>query len=378
MILWLNPASGISGDMLLGALLDLGAPVDKVRAAIAATGLPDWELTAQPVQAGGIAATRAVVTVADTAKARAAAELVRHVQRAEPPEVAERAAATIRLIAEVEAGLHGTDPDTVHLHELGGLDTVVDVVGVLAAAHELGVTEVVCAPIGMGAGTVPTAHGVLPAPAPATLELLRGAQLRGIDVPGETVTPTGAALLRALGARYQPLPPVRLDRIGRGAGTKVFPGRPNLLQAVLAAPLGVSEQLLLLETTLDDVTGEVLGQLLAELLAEQAADAWLTPAVMKKGRPGHVLHVLCRPELADRLEQLVLARTGSLGLRRGQVERAALAREFTEVEVGGRRVRIKVGPWGGKPEHEDVVRAAGELGLSVRETAALALAAFLG
>jgi pyridinium-3,5-bisthiocarboxylic acid mononucleotide nickel chelatase len=365
-ILWLNPFSGISGDMLLGALLDLGAPLDDVRAAVARTGLSGWELSAERVTRGGLAATRAVVEVTDTATERRAAELLTHVARAGDG-IAE---AAVRAIAEVEARIHGTDPAQVHLHEIGGLDTVVDTVGVSVALELLDVTEVHCGPLALGSGTVTTRHGVLPVPAPATAELLAaaGAPVYGAG-EGETVTPTGAALLVAAGARFGPLPAMAVRRVGYGAGGRDPADRANALQALLGERAGAVDRLVLLETNVDDVTGEVLGHLVGRLLDAGAADAWLTPIVMKKGRPAHTVHVLAAPERAAECERLVFAETGSLGLRRSAVDRAALPRHTTTVDVDGHPVRLKHGPWGVKPEHDDVVAAATALGLPLREVA---------
>ncbi|MHA6629637.1 nickel pincer cofactor biosynthesis protein LarC [Pseudonocardia sichuanensis] len=370
MIVWLNPFSGISGDMLLGALLDLGAPLDGVRAAVARTGLDGWELTAEPVTRGGLAATRAVVTVTDTATERRAAELLARIERADTGV----AAAAVRAIADVEARIHGADPTEVHLHEIGGLDTVVDTVGVAAALDLLDVTEVVCGPLALGSGTVATRHGVLPVPAPATAALLAaaGAPVVGAG-DGETVTPTGAALLVAAGAKFGPLPAMTLRRVGYGAGGRDPHDRANALQALLGEATGAVERLVLLETNVDDVTGEVLGHLVARLLDAGAADAWLSPIVMKKGRPAHTVHVLVAPERAPACERLVLAETGSLGLRRSPVDRAALPRHTSTVEVEGHSIRLKHGPWGVKPEHDDVAAAAAALGLPLREVTRRAL-----
>ncbi|GAA1290392.1 nickel pincer cofactor biosynthesis protein LarC [Pseudonocardia aurantiaca] len=376
MIVWLNPFSGISGDMLLGALLDLGAPLDGVRTAVTATGLTGWELSAERVTRAGIGATRAVVTVTDTATERHAAELLARVERADTG-VAARA---VRAIAEVEAGIHGVPVGDVHLHEIGGLDTVVDTVGVAAALELLGVTGVHCGPLALGTGTVTTRHGVLPVPAPATAALLAaaGATVTGAGV-GETVTPTGAALLVAAGARFGPVPAMALRGVGYGAGGRDPADRANVLQALLGEPAGQSSSMVssmaLLETNVDDVTGEVLGHLVARLLDAGAADAWLTPIVMKKGRPAHTVHVLAAPELAGECERLLLSETGSLGLRRSTVDRTALPRHTTTVDVGGLTVRVKHGPWGAKPEHDDVAAAAAALGLPLREVARRALSA---
>lgn len=367
MICWLNPVTGLAGDMFLAGLIDAGAPLDAIRAAITATGLTGWELTTERVSAHGLMATRVAVHVTDTATTRHAAELIDLAGRAGP--AAGLAVRALRSIAETEAALHGTDPDSVHLHELGGHDTVVDVVGVAAALHALGVTEVYSAPLPLGTGTVHTAHGVLPSPAPATLALLAGATTTGTDLRGETVTPTAAALIRALPARFDRVPDMRPVGTGYGAGHRPLADRPNVVSVTLAEPVASPSQVVVLETTVDDVTGETLAHTVSRALAAGALDAWLTAVTMKKGRPGHVLTVLAPPALAAELSTLVLAETGSLGLRRSTVDRDVLARRMSTVSVAGHDIRMKLGPHGAKPEHDDVAAVAAALGLPLREVA---------
>jgi pyridinium-3,5-bisthiocarboxylic acid mononucleotide nickel chelatase len=416
-ILWLNPFSGISGDMLLAALLGLGAPLEAVHDAVWSTGLDGWSLTRAEAVRGGLSATMAVVRdTADTdhtdhtdhtgqtdqtdqtdqtghsdhsgqtgqtgqtgqagraAGERTAEELLRIVGRAQPAPVAALATRAVTALVETEAALHGAPPAELHLHELGGVDTVVDTVGVAAALHALDITSVHCGPLAIGSGTVRTRHGVLPLPAPATAALLArvGAPVVSAGAEGETVTPTGAALLVAADTRFGPIPDMVVRAVAYGAGSRDFAGRPNVLQAVLgeaALEGGEVETLVQLETNLDDVTGELLGHLVTRLLAEGAADAWVTPVVMKKGRPAHTVHVLAHPDRAADCERLLLRETGSLGVRRMRVERRALPRRTRTVSVAGRPVRIKYGPWGGKPEYEDVATAAAALGLPLREVA---------
>jgi pyridinium-3,5-bisthiocarboxylic acid mononucleotide nickel chelatase len=372
-IVWFDPVSGVSGDMLLGALLELGAPLDGVREAVASTGLTGWAVNPEPVTRAGLAATHAVVTVADTTR-RAAPELVALVARARPEPVAALAVRAVRAIVDVEAELHRVPPEEVHLHEIGSDDTVVDTVGVAAALHLLGVSAVYSGPLALGSGTVRTRHGELPLPAPATAALLAraGAPVRPAGVAGETVTPTGIALLLAAGVRFGPVPAMTVRRVGYGAGTREVADRSNVLPALLGEHLdggGAAEQLVLLETNVDDVSGEVLGHLLGRLLAAGAADAWISPIVMKKSRPAHTVHVLAEPARAPECERIVLSETGSLGLRRRPVERRALPRRTTTVDVDGHLVRLKHGPWGTKPEHDDLAAAAAALGLPLRVVA---------
>jgi uncharacterized protein (TIGR00299 family) protein len=378
-ILSLNPVSGVSGDMLLGALLDVGAPLEGVREIIASTGLTGWRLDADRRHSGAILSTKAVVHVDDDAPERRAKELLDLVRRAVPAPVAEWAGRAVAAIARVEAGLHGEDVDEVHLHEIGGLDTVVDTVGVAAALHLLGVTAVYSAPVVVGTGSVRTRHGVLPVPAPATAALLResGAVVVGAAIEGETVTPTGAALLGAVDTVFGPVPAMRIARIGYGAGSRTFPDRPNVLQAILGDPVAdvvgdavgeVSTQVVM-ETNVDDVTPEVLAYVLTRALEAGAADAWVTPIVMKKGRPAHTVHVLAPADRAEELAELLFAETATLGVRRTLVEKVALPRHVTTVEVDGHTVRVKYGPWGAKPEHDDLVAAARALGKPLRDIA---------
>ena len=293
MICWLNPVTGLAGDMLLGALLDAGAPLAAVRDAISATGLTGWELTSEPVTSHGLSATRVHVHVQDPATERKAADLITLASCARPQPVADLAVRALTAIAETEARLHAASPAEVHLHELGGHDTLIDIVGTAAALHVLGVNAVHSSPLPLGTGHVRTRHGILPCPAPATLFLLEGAAVTGSDLAGETVTPTAAALLRAAGARYDPPPAMTLARTGYGAGTRQLPDRPNVAVATLgtavtpgtAAAAAGTEAVEVLETNLDDVTGEALGYVITAALAAGALDAWVTPAVMKKSQP---------------------------------------------------------------------------------------------
>ncbi|MCS7477046.1 nickel pincer cofactor biosynthesis protein LarC [Umezawaea endophytica] len=369
----ISPFTGLAGDMLLAALVDAGAPLDAVRAAVSDTGLDGWDLTVARVPTHGLTGSRAVVSVTDGATSRRAGELIDMAGRVRDRVVADTAVAALRAIAEVEGHLHGEDPDLVHLHELGGHDTLVDVVGVAAALRALDVRTVHCEALPIGSGTVRTAHGVLPCPAPATSALLRGARVVGTALAGETVTPTAAALLRAVAADYGPAPEMRMVATGYGVGTRTLPDRPN----VAVVRLGDREtsdvrDLVVLETNLDDVTGEVLGHLISLLLDRGALDGWITPAVMKKGRPAHVLHALTTPETADEVERLMFAESGTLGVRRTTVRRTALPRTTDTVHLHGMPVRRKRGPHHAKAEYEDAAAVARRTGLPLRLVLAMA------
>ena len=377
MILWLNPVAGLSGDMLLGALLDLGAPLAAVQDALAPLQLPGWNVAVEQTSRQGLRASRALVRIDDHVTERRAGALLELVAGAVPNAVAEVAGRAIRALAEAEAAIHGRSVTEVHLHELGGLDTVIDTVGVAAAAHALGVTDVYSAPIAVGTGTIDSAHGLLPVPAPATTALLVGAKVYGAGPRGETVTPTGAAMLRALGCRFEPPPPMTVRATGYGAGSRDPAGFPNILAAILGSAnvsVGLRESLTLLETTLDDVTGELVGAAIDALLEFGALDAWATPGTGKKSRPSLVLSVLARPPDADQLAAVLARYTGTLGIRLAPVERQALPRRIVEVDVGGYPVRVKIGPYRAKPEHDDVLSAARALELPMAAVAARALA----
>jgi uncharacterized protein (TIGR00299 family) protein len=265
------------------------------------------------------------------------------------------------------------DVGSVHFHEVGGHDSIVDVVGTAAALEVLDVDEVVASPVATGLGTIRSAHGLLPNPAPAVVALLEGIPSWGRDVPVELTTPTGAALLAALATSFGPMPAMRIAGQGFGAGSRELEDLPNCTQVVIgsrAAPsVGGGQPVVTLEANLDDVTGEELATVIVELLAHGAHDAWVTPVVMKKGRPGHVLSVLTDPARSDGLRDLLAGLTGSFGVRGTTGERWPSARRMAVVDVDGQPIGVKVGARRVKAEYDDVVRAARATGGTVREIA---------
>jgi uncharacterized protein (TIGR00299 family) protein len=292
--------------------------------------------------------------------------------------VTRRALATFAALAEAEGRLHRRPVDQVHFHEVGGHDAVVDIVGTAAALEVLGIDEVRASPVAVGLGMVRAAHGMLPNPAPAVVALLEGIPTWGRSLPVELTTPTGAALLAALSAGFGPLPVMRVTGQGFGAGTRELEELPNCTQVVTGvrvdrttgdADADAGQPIAVLEANLDDATGEQLAHAVAALLDAGAHDAWLTPVIMKKGRPGSVIHVVCEPARVADLRGVLRHTTGSLGVRMTVAERWPAARSFESVWLDGQPVRIKVGGGRVKAEYEDVARVARRSGQPLREAA---------
>ena len=377
---WFHCFAGIAGDMALGSLVDAGADLAEVRLLLERIPVSGWEVESEEVMRSGVAATQVHVRVADTGVVRTYAHISGLIEEARLPErVRRRAQDTFAAMAEVEGRLHRRPPAQVHFHEVGGLDAVVDVVGTCAALEVLGVDRVCASAIATGTGMVRSAHGVLPNPAPAVLDLLRGAPTYGRDVAVELTTPTGAALLAANATGYGPMPPMTVTATGYGAGSREVEGLPNVTQVVLGDALAddaasspragraPGQPVVLVEVNVDDVTGEVLAHTVAALLDAGAHDAWVTPIVMKKGRPAHTVSALADPALSEQVASVLTAETGSLGVRGQWLERWPSVRSPHEVEVDGVPVRVKVGPGRVKVERDDAARAARRTGTPLRE-----------
>jgi uncharacterized protein (TIGR00299 family) protein len=359
--------------MALASLLDAGADLAQVTAGLEGLGLGGWELETLKVVRGGLSATRVEVVTTGKQVERDWAVIRDIISGATnlPKKVSERAQAVFERMASAEAKLHGVPPEKVHFHELGGADTIVDVVGTALALSSLGIDEVYASPVSVGMGTVSSAHGKLPSPAPATLELLQGGHIVGKPVEAELTTPTGAAIIAAMAVSFGPLPPMKLISTGYGAGALDLPGVANVVQVAVGELVtgGGESELCVIETTLDDVTGEVLALAISALLSAGALDAWAVPTTGKKGRPGHVLHALSPLELSAEIAEVMAKETGTLGVREHLVTRRAFSRKALEVDVGGQMVRVKAGPYRVKAEHDDCARAATALGISAREVA---------
>jgi hypothetical protein len=376
-VAWFHCFAGIAGDMALGSLIDAGADVSEIRSLLDRLDLPGWDLRIEESLRGGVACTRAVVKGDDNV-VRTHGSIAALIETAElPPRVSERALAVFRALAGAESALHRRPIDQVHFHEVGGHDAVVDIVGTAAALEVLGVDDVTASAVATGTGMVRSAHGMLPNPAPATVLLLKGVPTYGREVGVELTTPTGAALLAALCSSFGPLPDMTVTRSGFGGGSGELEELPNCTQVVIGqrsedGAVGRGQEAVLLETNLDDVTGEQLGHALASALDAGALDTWLSAVTMKKGRPGHVLHVLADPSRVGQLRQVIQRATGTMGIRATTVERWPVARAMEHVTVDGMTVRMKVSDGRAKAEFEDVAAVAAETGASLQEVSSRA------
>jgi len=377
-IAYLDCFSGISGDMCLGALVDAGVPLDAMREALATLPLSGYELRAAKVKRAGIAATRVEVVLTDQVHEHRGLREVLDVVCAGKlgARVEERACEVFRNLAAAEARVHDIDPDRVHFHEVGAVDAICDVVGAVVGLDRLGAEEVRFGTVYVGGGTVRAAHGILPVPAPATAELLKGVPTAGGPVPFELTTPTGAALLKTLGAPSPQWPAMRIERLGYGAGARDTPELPNVLRvAVGECGTGAqteSDVVWCLEVNLDDMTGEEIGFCTERLLQDGALDVFATPIQMKKGRPAVKLSVLCQPEGLGRMEEALWRHTTTLGMRRALLQRSKLRRRTETVQTPWGEVRVKLAFLGKElvrcePEYEDCRAIAEREGLPLRE-----------
>ena len=382
---WFDASAGASGDMLLGALVGAGADLAVVQAAVDSLGVEPVRLSAAAVTRGGLAATKVDVAAPPTDVRRtwpAIRELLSAAALPEP--VRDPALDVFERLARAEAAAHGTSPDEVHFHEIGALDSLADIVGTCAALHHLGITDVHASAVALGSGTVETEHGTLPVPPPAVLAVLAEADapVTGGNISGEACTPTGAALLASVVSRWGDLPPMRVRATGTGAGGRDPIGRSNVLRVVVGEPAAEEQaaEVLLLEANVDDLDPRLWPGVLAALLAAGASDAWLTPILMKKGRPAHTLSVLTNTETAEDVRRVMFRESSTIGLREHPVTKHALDREVRTVEVEGVPIRVKLARLGGdvvntSPEYDDVAAAAEKLGRPVKSVLAAAIAA---
>jgi uncharacterized protein (TIGR00299 family) protein len=374
---WFNCSAGVAGDMVLASLVDAGADPLRIAEIMSGLALHDYALTFEATQRAGVSSTRAIVVEHghdDSHHHRSWRDIRTMLEESDlPARVRSRSLAVFEVLADVEGKIHGVAAEEVEFHEVGAVDSIVDVVGVCAALEVLDVEQIVCGSIGTGHGTIRTQHGELPNPSPAVVGLaaMRNVGLTGVNDHRELATPTGVAVMVALADTFGPIPTMNVSSRGFGAGSADVDGRANVVQVLVGESSNVSaysgEAVRLLEANVDDVTGEVLAHTISALLSAGAHDAWATPIVMKKGRPAHTVHALCDPALSARIVQVMVAETGTLGVRGTILERWPQARSERVVMVDGLEIRVKVTAGRVKVEHDDAVQVAAALGLPLRE-----------
>ena len=364
---WFHPFAGIAGDMAFGALVDAGADWAQIERLLDRLPVGGWAVELQAAERGDIGATKVEVTTKGRQIVRTHAHIVGIIEEARLPDrVRDRALAVFAALARAEGRIHRRPETTIHFHEVGGIDAIVDIVGTCAALEVLEIDSVASGPVAVGMGMIRSGHGLLPNPAPAVAELLKGAPMYGRDLALELTTPTGAALLAALVAPdgWGPLPAMTVASTGFGAGTRDLDDLPNVTQVVIGTGIAAEgtgapgQPTALIEANLDDATGETLAWAVTALLEAGARDAWITPVVAKKGRPAHVISALADLALADQVAACLASETGTIGLRVTTVERRPAPRRIETVDVEGMPVRVKVSPNRAKVEHDDAARVA--------------------
>jgi hypothetical protein len=371
--------SGISGDMTVGALLDAGADFPALQEALGSLRT-EATFRLEKTKRKGIAASKFYVDAVETKKHRHLSHIVKMIEESGLSQrVKENSLAVFRKLGESEAKVHNMPLEKVHFHEVGAVDSICDIVGACFCLDNLGVETVRSGAINVGSGTVKTEHGILPVPTPATADLLLGKPIYSRGPELELTTPTGAAIVSALGSGFGPLPAVAIRSTGYGAGDKDFPDHANVLRVLIADEQSASESLTIsvIETNIDDTTPEVLGYAMERLFAAGALDVTLSSIFMKKNRPGTQLTVICRPEDQEELAQVVLAETSTLGLRIFRAERRIQARQSVEVQTAHGAVRVKTSGDGFAPEYEDCRRLAEASGVPLKQILAEASFAFL-
>jgi uncharacterized protein (TIGR00299 family) protein len=401
-VAYFDCASGASGDMLLGALVDLGLPLDALRAELAKVPLGGYRLEARRVDRSGLQATKVDVVIEKgqghnrhhhndhghgdhSHDHRGLVEILELLSKsALAPDIRDRAASLFRRLAEAEAAVHGSRPEEVRFHEVGAVDSIVDIVGGVVGLAWLRADRFVASPLNVGTGTVTMSHGTFPVPPPATARLVKGVPVYGAG-DGELLTPTGALLVTGHATAYGPLPMLRIEGIGYGAGSRETPGRPNALRLIVGDEAAATDNtsVVVLEAEVDDMSPQLLGPLIDRLLAAGALDAYYTGVQMKKGRPGVLITVLAEPAKREAAEELLFRETTTLGVRRQTWERTVLEREIVPVETAYGPIGVKVGRRGSvvynaQPEFADCERAAGAHGVPVKEVWGAALAAYRG
>ena len=372
---------GISGDMILGALVDAGLPLSELSTGLQGLPIKGFSLKAKKVRRSTIAATKVDVIIQGTPKApRTLEEMTLMIKKAAiPPAVATQSLEVLSRMAYAEACAHGVTPKQVVFHEIGAVDTIVDVVGGLLGCSLLGIDRVAASPLNLGSGLVNTSHGILPIPVPATAELLKGVPMYTSDIEAELTTPTGAAILTSLTDTFGSMPTMRVRSIGLGAGTLQVPGRPNILRMFVGDDVetvqnsgGHHDRAVMIETNIDDMNPQIYDVLIERLLHAGALDVTLTPVVMKQGRPGIILGALTPPDLVEAVTEVLFRETTTLGVRRHDVTRSVLPRTETTVKTKHGPVSVKIatlsdGTTRPSPEYRDCRGIAQRTGIPVRD-----------
>jgi pyridinium-3,5-bisthiocarboxylic acid mononucleotide nickel chelatase len=382
-IAYLDCSSGISGDMFLAALLEAGLELDSLLDELRKLPLAGYEFKRARALRGGLTGTRVEIDVSQPQPERHLREIRQLLEgSALVEEVKTRALKMFDRLAEVEGKLHGKPAAEIHFHEVGAVDAILDIVGICVGLQRLEIDDLTCSPLNVGGGQVETAHGTLPIPAPATAELLKGAPIYSSGVEGELVTPTGAVIVATLASRFGPMPPIKVARIGYGAGSQDYPRHPNILRLFVGERAEVSNlepQLLdsgqvvtVIEANVDDMSPQLYGYVVERALAAGALDITCASIQMKKNRPGLELSVLCAPERAEALAQLLFEETTTIGLRIHEAGRLVLDRETVNVETPYGTVRVKVAKRAGKvmnvaPEYVDCQRLATEKSVPLKQ-----------
>ena len=375
-IAYFDLIAGASGDMMLGALIDAGSEIDALSAALLKLNLDDFRLAARKVDKNGFSATKVDVIVKDDVPTRHLPDIESIITDSDlTPQIQKKAIDIFQRLGSVEARIHGTTLDQVHLHELGGVDTIIDVVGVLLGLEILEIEKVCASPVPLGRGFVKGVHGQIPLPAPATIALLKNVPIVGSPIEKETVTPTGAVLLATLAESFGPIPAMRLEAVGYGAGGRDLP-IPNLLRILIGerADLegAIFGTLVMLETNIDDLNPEFYEHVMTQLFEAGALDVFFTSIQMKKNRPAILLQVLGKPGEAPKLRKILFRETTTLGVRQSLIERYALNREIRTVETPYGKVHVKIahlenGEIKISPEYEDCRQLADQSGIPIRE-----------
>lgn len=371
--------AGASGNMVLGALIDLGLDRELLFDRIKGLGLAGYEIEIEKVDRSGISSTHLNVVIPVEKKHRHLHHIVDIIENSNLSEgVKARSVAIFDRLAAAEARVHGIDVKNVHFHEVGAMDAIIDVVGACIAFEMLGIENFACSKIHVGSGFVDMEHGRFPVPPPAVAELLVGKPIYSTDIAGELITPTGAAIISTVCDSYGVIPEMAVERMGYGAGSRIYDGFPNVLRIMIGETIADKieqpqdrERLVILESNIDDLSPQIIGHVMDRAFELGASDCWFTPIQMKKNRPATLISILCRQELRSVLTDLLFKETSTLGIRFRDVDREALDRELVDVQTAYGQVKVKIGRHNGvivnvMPEYDDVVRVAKENGVSLR------------